>query len=153
MPCVCEKYEAPLRSYEDVLSRCNAADEIGMFLASVQLDPAQWLGLYKCRHCGTLWAEERPFSEQHGGGPPCYYAMSSQDAEAWLETGERVAALLRARNDDKELLDVIGPEQGPEQCRAKKCTRLTANRSVYCPVHHFQMVKNREPYHGLLQKS
>jgi hypothetical protein len=44
---------------------------------------------------------------------------------------------------DREFYDSLGPERGNVQCRDEHCTRGAVWNSVFCRVHHFEMVKKR----------
>ena len=146
MACACTAYSSAPRSYEEVVERCEAASRIEKSLVQVGENSKEWLAVHECQECGKLWAEERPFSEQHGGGSPCYYPLPTSDPDAWLADAEPIAHVLRARHDDAEFLELIGPEIGPEKCRNETCSRLTVRGSVLCVEHHFEMVKKRPAY-------
>jgi len=44
---------------------------------------------------------------------------------------------------DREFYDILGPERDTVQCRNEHCTRGAVRNSVFCRVHHFEMVKKR----------
>ena len=144
MVCACSAFSSTPLSYEEVVDRCNAAARIEKSLVQVGSNPDEWLAVHECKQCRQLWAEERPFSEQHGGGSPCYYPLTGTDPDTWLSDAEPIAQILRARHDDAEFLATLGPEVGPAQCQNTACNRLTVKQSVLCSRHHFEMVKKRQ---------
>jgi hypothetical protein len=80
--CACSKYLSPLTTFDEVRERCSASREILSSLEQVALDVAKWMAVYRCRVCATLWAEEYPFAEMHGGGAPCLYAIETDAPDA-----------------------------------------------------------------------
>ena len=144
MACACSAYSSTPRSYQDVVDRCDAAPQIEKSLVQIGWNPDEWLGVHECKHCRQLWAEERPFSEHHGGGSPCYYPLPGTDPNEWLSDAEPISHLLRAQHDDAAFLAILGPETGPAGCQNSACDRLTVKLSVLCSRHHFEMVKKRQ---------
>ncbi len=97
MGCACSSYWSEPRSYDEVVDRCAVASRIGASLVKIGENSDEWLAVHECTVCRRLWSEERPFSEQHGGGPACYYPVPGSDPDAWLSSGEPIAHVLRAR--------------------------------------------------------
>ena len=90
-----------------------------------------------------MWAAEYPFSEHHGGGTPCLYAIETHDPEAWLKSAKPLTEAIRQQYEDQIFLDRLGPEIGPELCQHEGCQRKRVRLSVMCQQHHFEMVKKR----------
>jgi len=143
--CICTQFAAPIESITDVEARCAASGHLSATLDEIATDAQKWMGVYRCRECGTLWAQEYPFGERHGGGPPCLYAIRVADPVAWLSSATSITHVLRQRHEDRAFLDAIGPEVGPEICRKDGCSRHHIHHSVFCRPHHFEMIKGR-PY-------
>jgi len=141
--CACTKYLSPLSTFDEVRERCTASCEILSSLEEIALDVAKWMAVYRCRVCDTLWAKEYPFGELHGGGPPCLYAIETEDPEAWLKTAHALTADIRQKNEDKKFYESLGSEIGPELCRYEGCERKRIAYSVMCRCHHFEMVWQR----------
>jgi hypothetical protein len=48
------------------------------------------------------------------------------------------------KREDREFFEVLGEERCDVPCRSKGCTRGAINHSVFCRVHHYEMIK-KEP--------
>jgi hypothetical protein len=92
--------------------------------------------LEQCEVCGRFWFVEYPFSERHGGGPPCAYHTDRRELAS-----QHLTADIRQRSEDAVFFCNLGPEVGPERCRAGGCDRLRVHNSVFCARHHFESVK------------
>lgn len=44
---------------------------------------------------------------------------------------------------EREFLDLLGPEAGPEPCRQEGCSRLRIAHSVYCRRHHYESTSGK----------
>ena len=142
--CKCNSLKDPLRNLEDIHARCKASnDEAYRTLENVRRVNDQWLTIFRCRVCGSLFAEEYPFSEMHGGGPTCLYQIETTDLDSWLKLFQPVTPKLRQIAEDAAFFKVLGEEIGPEICRHEGCTRLRIRNSVMCKQHHFEMLKGR----------
>ena len=141
--CVCYQFATPIASFADIEARCGASCELAPFLVELAVDPRSWMSVHKCRECGSLWAREYPFSEQHGGGPPCYYAIRTDDPNTWLSENAGITYGIRERNEDLAFIESLGDEIGPDTCRRPDCEHKRIKLSVFCRSHHFQMIKGR----------
>jgi hypothetical protein len=102
-----------------------------------------WAAVYRCRVCGRRWAKEFPFSEMQGGGPPCVYAVSTDDPKAWLAGGADLPARLRQSEDDRAFYDSLGEERADARCSAEGCSRGAISLSTFCRRHHFEMIMRK----------
>jgi hypothetical protein len=143
--CDCQTFQDPIRSYDDVERRCANATAIQRWLDAVASDE-RWMQLLRCRACGQSWVAEYPFSEMHGGGPPCLYVVTPVLAEGWPTSITPIAARLRSRHDDQTFIEALGPEVGPNACLDHRCDRLAVRLSAYCSYHHFLQVRKRVPF-------
>ena len=140
--CLCSLYSSPLQSLASVQERMTHADEIEKTLKKIAV--GNWRVLYRCESCGTLWAEEFPYSEQHGGGCPCFYQMECQDPEAWLKTAPYLTMELRTFEEDRAFLSfLLKDEVGPEKCRTSDCLSKKVKLSIFCALHHFENLKKK----------
>lgn len=57
------------------------------------------------------------------------------DPPPWEETKKR---------QDREFFEALGEERCDASCRSEGCTRGAIHQSVFCRVHHFEMIK-KEP--------
>ena len=148
--CNCNLLKEPLRNLEDVHARCKASnnniystlDKIRSFTDGM-LAINNWLFIYRCRVCGTLFAEEFPFGEMQGGGPKCLYQIETSDLDNWLKSYVPLTPKLRKAAEDLAFFEILGEEVGPEICRHDGCTHLRIRNSVMCKQHHFEMIKHR----------
>jgi hypothetical protein len=134
-----------LRSFADLVARCNAANTIAPFLEAIQSDSTTWMSVLRCKVCGQIWVRESPFAEHHGGGAPCYYQVAVEKPEMWLATASPVTDALRREGEDAAFLANLGEERGPEPCRHAECKRLRVSQSVFCRTHHFENIFRRPP--------
>ena len=141
--CVCEKYLLPLKTFDDVQRRCADSAEILPLLQLMADDARKWLSVYRCRVCGTLWAEEYPFSEMHGGGPACLYVIEAKNPEVWLATADYRTSKICQNYADEKFYESLGPELGPELCKREGCGRKRIALSVLCRCHHFEVVRQK----------
>jgi hypothetical protein len=142
--CNCNSLKEPLRNLEDIYARCKASnEEVYRTLDEIKTSVENWLTIYRCRVCGTLFAEVFPFSEMHGGGPKCLYQIETSDLDNWIQSYVPLTPKLRQAADDSAFFKVLGDEIGPEVCRHDNCTRLRIRNSVMCKEHHFEMLKGR----------
>ena len=139
--CPCEKFRSPVTTFAEVQERCRASAEIRGSLDSVAT--GDWFAVLRCRECGSFWAEEWPFSESHGGGPPCYYRIAATDAHEWLHTHEPFTHTLRQQSEDLAFYQSLAPEVGPESCAHPTCSHRRIQHSVFCQRHHFEMIKRK----------
>jgi hypothetical protein len=56
-------------------------------------------------------------------------------------TSQYLTADIRQSAEDAVFFRNLGPEVGPERCRADACDRLHVRNSVLCAEHHFESVK------------
>lgn len=141
--CACEKYGTPLKTYDDLQRRCAGANEILPYLESLATDLATWMSVYRCRICGTLWAEEYPWGERQGGGPSCLYRIQTADPETWLKKAELLTMQIRVGYEDEKFYESLGPETEREMCRHEGCERHAISLSAMCRRHHFEMVRKK----------
>src|SRR5215471_21562248 len=135
--CQCHHYCSPINTYQDVVDRCNATTtELRRTLEKIHTLQDGWATLFRCRECGSLWCEEYPFSEYHGGGPPCVYRVETQDAVQWTQNYQPLTSPLRQQHEDLVFLRTLGDEIGPELCRSTGCGRLRIRFSAMCRQHH-----------------
>lgn len=142
-PCFCEKYLSPLTTFDEVQGRCAVSGELLPFFERVAVDSRKWVSVYRCRICGTFWAEEYPYGEMHGGGPSCLYIIETHNPEAWLEAADNLTSKIRQRHEDERFYESLGPELGPELCKHEACGRKRIALSVMCRCHHFEMVRQQ----------
>ncbi len=143
MTCNCSKHSKPIATMQDILDRCEAFPMLRRTLDTVEKD--DWRSVMQCAVCGALWALEHPFSESHGGGQGCLYQVETDAPSQWLEESQYLSAEIRRKHEDCEWINMLGPEEGPEQCNESGCTRKRIKRSSKCKRHHFEMIKGR-PY-------
>src|SRR5262245_54776935 len=120
--CLCEQHLAPLRTLDDVHARCLVTEKILKSCAIVER--GNWILLEQCGVCGRFWVVEYPFGERHGGGPPCAYHTDRRELPSEYLTGD-----IRQRAEDAAFFQSLGPEVGPERCRAEGCDRLRVRNS------------------------
>ena len=132
----------------DVHRRCEAGRDLVHELQLLASSDATWMAVYKCPWCGAVWAQEHPFAEYHGGGSPCFYRINSSDAIAWLRDAVPIAPAIRATDEDKKFLELLGPEVGPERCTQPDCLRKRVALSVLCRRHHFESIRGHAPPDG-----
>ena len=138
-----QEFEEPLSSYSEMMRRCDCFPEIRQHLDL--LERGNWRSVYKSKIDGSLWAEEFPFGEMHGGGPSAFYRIYSDDTSKWLASAPYITNEIRTQKEDQDFIDVIGEETGPETCRREGCKMLHVAYSVLCKRHHFESIRNR-PY-------
>jgi hypothetical protein len=143
--CKCREFGELARSLDDLMRRCAAASEIAATLRQIASNTTTWMSVLECEVCNQSWAEERPFSELLGGGPPCLYKIDSADPIAWLATAVPRFDSVRRRSEDREFLNTLGAEIGPEMCKRAGCGRKRIALSVLCRTHHFESVRGRSP--------
>ena len=142
--CVCVSFKGPLHSYADVVARCELSQSsAAMNLQELRRIPEKWLTLRECKTCGSLFAEELPFGETHGGGPACIYAIEPANLDEWLAAYEPLTSRIRQAHEDGLFLLSLGEEVGPEKCRREACAHLRIRNSVMCRCHHFEMIMGR----------
>ncbi len=108
-----------------------------------------WVSVLRCRVCGQHWAEEFPLAEMQGGGPRCLYAVDIDDTRAWLAKGAGLPARLRQEVEDRAFFDGLGDERSEPPCAAPGCGHGAISLSVFCRIHHFEMVKHKAcPFAG-----
>ena len=139
--CACSAFRDPLRSFQDVLRRCEAAERISLGLRSVATDRLSWRSVWSCTICRQLWACEYPFGEMQGGGPRCFYAIEAEDPTAWLESGPELTSGLRRRHEDQMFFETLSDDQGTGSCRHPGCLKPPITNSVFCKYHHFEMIR------------
>ena len=145
MSCKCTNYSEPLATFSDVKQRCEHYEDLRATLDTVVDDLRAWRSVLRCRVCGALWAQEYPFSEMHGGGPACFYRITTADPAQWLVTAPDLTMQLRREHEDRSFFACLGEEIGPELCRHSGCTHKRIQFSVMCRLHHFEMITKR-PY-------
>jgi hypothetical protein len=134
-------------TFADVRERCEHSADIATTLDVVATDASGWISVMRCRVCGSLWAREYPFGEMHGGGPACFYRISTTDPARWLATESGLTTRLRSADEDQRFFATLGAEIGPELCRHPGCTHKHIQFSVMCRLHHFEMITKRAyPY-------
>lgn len=112
-PCECHALSSPIRSYTDVLVRCEASTvALRRTLEPLRALPDKWATLFRCRECGSFWCEEWPFGERHGGGAPCLFLIEAIDPDQWARSYRPLAPLLRRQHEDAAL-----PNGRCEACR------------------------------------
>ena len=142
--CVCEVFKSPFRSFEDLVARCELSQSsAAKELVELRVIPQSWLTIRQCKTCGSLFAEEFPFSESHGGGPACIYAIETTSVDEWIRLYEPLTPQIRRTHEDKSFLKSLGDEVGPEKCHRDSCSRLRIRNGVLCRSHHFEMIKGR----------
>ena len=129
----------------DVRRRCERGAELGRRLQVLAENHDTWMAVLACPACDAHWVREYPFSERHGGGPPCFYQAEVTDSHAYLALAAGITANLRRIEDDSRFLSLLGSEAGPEPCRTPGCGRLRISASVHCRGHHFLAIKGRTP--------
>ena len=101
------------------------------------------MSVFRCRICNQHWGKEFPFSEMHGGGPPCFYAITTDAPSLWVKEAPGLPERLRRRAEDAEFFSQLGPERTDQPCKRPGCPRGAVAQSVLCRLHHFEMVKER----------
>ncbi len=143
MRCSCSRFASQLETFADVEARIAATSELLPTLDEVASDSAKWLAILRCRVCSALWAKEYPFSERHGGGPVCLYQIPTCDPHAWLASNDGMTHIIRERHEDTMFFNSLGDESGDAVCRNSDCSNKTTQHSVFCRLHHFEMIKGR----------
>lgn len=141
MNCRCSEYRAPISTAVAVRERCGVSGTLSANLSLIAGPSESWLDVYRCNVCGQLWACEYPFSESHGGGPPCFYTISAPDPRVWLESAPQLASELIRRQAEEDFCSSLGPEVGPDRCSAAGCTRLRISLSSMCRAHHVEALQ------------
>ena len=139
MNCVCKKYSLSISTISDIRKRSEAEREISKTLVS--LETGNWREILRCAICGQLWCREYPYSECHGGGPPCSYHINTNDPRLWLSSEEYLTERIRKKEEDAIFFDSLGPEIGPEICKRINCDSKRIKHSVFCRKHHFEEMK------------
>jgi hypothetical protein len=142
--CACERWVSPLRDWSDAERRMAS-------LATKDLMPTleceaqgNWVNVFRCRVCGQRWAQEFP---ERGG--PCLYAIALDDPRAWLSQGPGLLARLEQDAEDRAFFDVLGEERSEPRCARPGCSHGAILLSIFCRVHHFEMVKRKAcPFGG-----
>ncbi len=144
MDCVCSQFSATLNSFEDVIERLDVGQLISKTLEHQYYHARAGVSVWRCMACGADWAEERPFPEAHGSGPSCFFRIASPDRHALSR--EYTGEILQWRKafEDRQLLESLGSEVGPEECSEKGCNRLRVTASSKCRRHHFRMIRGYE---------
>jgi hypothetical protein len=145
MSCHCNKYSDDLTTFSDVKARCDHSVEIETSLEKIATDQSGWTSVFRCRLCQKIWAREYPFGEMQGGGPSCYYQITTSDPKKWLEKEAGLVMKLRDEQEDRDFMAVLGEEIGPETCCHTDCTHKRIRYSMMCREHHFLMIRNK-PY-------
>jgi hypothetical protein len=133
-------FRTPLKTFQDVEKRCRNTEKIKKHLSFVS--NGNWRALYRAEFDGSYWIEEYPFSEMHGGGPPCLYSAETDEPELLLDNHPYLTSDIRAMHDAEAFWDILGDENGPEICKQKECARKRISKSVFCKVHHYENVRN-----------
>jgi hypothetical protein len=132
-----------LRSWSDVEEHMTS-HIVDALSPTLELEArGNWVAVFRCRVCGQRWAEEYPFGELHGGGPRCFYAIAAEDPRAWLTSGPGLPGRLREDAEDRAFFDALGEERSEARCAAPDCPRGAISHSVFCRVHHFEMVRRK----------
>lgn len=144
--CKCGKFADKLESFDDVKRRCAELpkNEIIPFLNKVLEDKDRWITIYQCKVCGKHWVQEYPFSEEHGGGSPCFYIIDIEEPIKYLKESKGLTYRLRQEHEDTMFFNSLGPEIGPKICTYEGCSRKQLVLSQMCKIHHFEMVKKRK---------
>jgi hypothetical protein len=141
--CACARWLAPLENWSDVKTRI-ASSALGDLLPTLDVDvEGAWVAAYRCRVCGQSWAKEFPFGEMHGGGPPCLYAIETEDPRGWVAEGPGIPSRFRQGEEDRAFFDGLGEERPHPRCAAPNCPRGAILHGVFCRVHHFEMIKGK----------
>lgn len=133
-PCICSQNLVAIETIDDINRRCEITTKILRSCALIRR--SDWDQLMLCRECGQFWIVSRPYSELHGGGPACAYAVGSDE----LPSGDPFRDILR-RTQEERFLSQLGPEAGPEYCRAVGCDHLRIRHSIFCVRHHTEAIK------------
>lgn len=142
--CVCAEFSAPLKNFEEVLERIDAGPQISRTLKQNYFHARSGLSVWKCSECGADWAAEQPFPEAHGGGPCCFFQISSADRHALAREYQGEIPQWRKDHEDRQFIQTLGPECGPEKCSEKGCELLRVAGSSKCRAHHFKMIRGYE---------
>jgi hypothetical protein len=144
--CACERWGSPLRDWSDVERRMasSAAKDLRPTLESEA--EGNWVNVFRCRVCRRHWAQEFPLDNRGG---PCLYAVALDDPWAWLAEGPGLTARLMQDAEDRAFFDGLGEERCEPRCAAPGCSRGAISLSIFCPIHHFEMVKRKTcPFGG-----
>ena len=125
----------------DVRRRCEVGAELERALQRLTVNNDTWMAVFGCHACGTRWVREYPFAEYHGGGPSCLYQADVPEPDAYLKQATGITPDLRRVEEDASFLSLLGPEIGPELCRAEPCPSLRIAGSVHCRNHHFSALQ------------
>jgi hypothetical protein len=140
--CACALWLAPLSNWSDVKARI-ASSVVADLSPTLNLEAeGAWVAVYRCRFCGQSWAKEFPFGEMHGGGPPCLYAIETEDPRGWLADGPGLTSRLRQDAEDRVFFDGLGEERPHPRCGAPSCPRGAISHGV-CRIHHFEMIQGK----------
>jgi hypothetical protein len=139
--CVCSSFLTSLQSFSDVKKRIEASAQILKTLEP--LERGDWRNVYRCHECTQVWAQEYPFSEHHGGGSACLYAIQTDDPTNWLKIAPYLTGDLRRQSEDEEFWKRLGNVTNSETCKHSDCNQLALKQSSMCRRHHFEMAMGR----------
>jgi hypothetical protein len=142
MKCKCDKYSVLPTSVEELRKRAADTNEIKKTLDEIEVDSSRWLRVFRCKSCGTLWAEET-LPERYD--PPCLYQIKTDNPKRWLQEHESFIDKIYRDYEDKTFLQALGDEIGPDKCSHEACSRKRIKSSVFCRRHHFEMILHRIP--------
>ena len=143
--CRCGEFTALPSSFESLQQRCASAAKIQPTLRHVATNPTTWLSVLECGVCHQRWAKEWPFGELQAGGPACLYQIDAADGDAWLATAKPRFDSLRRQHEDRQILELLGSEIGPEPCKRAGCVRKRIRFGVLCRTHHFESLRGHLP--------
>lgn len=67
-----------------------------------------------------------------------------QPGNGFVVTEEHERAIREAQEAaDREFWNILGPERTTERCHESGCTRGAISQSLFCRVHHFEVVMRR----------
>jgi len=142
MKCKCQKYISVPATVPEFRERATHTEEIEEFLVSEATNSEKWAELLVCRECGVHWNKEY-LPERYE--LPCLYQVPAIAPEKWMCEFVPLSTEIYQKHEDQALLDVIGPETGPENCAHEGCVKKRVSGSVMCRYHHFEMIRKRPP--------
>lgn len=115
----------------EAIARKQGFVQEGLDTATIE-DTAKCVSQFQHPPTDELLLESFVYYWRHDAWLP---APGAPEPPPWEETKKRM---------DREFFDVLGPERDNVPCRTEGCKRGAVSQSVFCRVHHYEMIK-KEP--------
>jgi hypothetical protein len=109
MKCCCSQHVEPLITWDDVTRRIAAANQLGRSLRQLYFSHLSSAAVWRCEVCGQHWGDVRPYAEQHGWGPSCFFPIEWNTRHEDMDRESSRVDLLRRNHEDSVFMDKATP--------------------------------------------